>query len=197
MQDETKERITLGSAIDKMLAILDPLDETSRRTAIKAVCEQLRIDLSGFGGQTPVKVPTEGFTQSAASAQTSASRVKDIRSFAQEKVPSSAVERTVLVAYYLTELAPEAEKKEHIGKEDLERYFKQAGFPLPKRPVQALIDARHAGYLDSLGQGKYRLNAVGYNLITHGLPRQSKKRKGGAQGSVKRKRKQARERSRQ
>jgi hypothetical protein len=103
--------------------------------------------------------------------QPEARSVTDVRSFAQQKAPTSAVERTVLVAYYLSELAPVAERRNYIEKEDLLKYFKQAGFPLPKRPEQTLVDAKRAGYLDSAGEGKYRLNAVGHNLIALNLPR--------------------------
>jgi len=76
-----------------------------------------------------------------------------------------------LVAYYLSEIAPENERKGEINASDLERYFKQARFKLPKAISQALPNAAAAGYFDSTGNGLYRLNPVGYNLVVHGLPR--------------------------
>jgi hypothetical protein len=76
-----------------------------------------------------------------------------------------------VVAYYLQALAPSSERKTEITSTDLEKYFKQAGFPLPKKITQVLIDAKAAGYFDSTDRGTYKLNAVGYNLVVHTLPR--------------------------
>jgi len=76
-----------------------------------------------------------------------------------------------LVAYYLAELAGENERTPDVTAEDVLKYFKQAGFPLPKARAMLLPNAKNAGYFDSLGDGKYRLNPVGYNLVAHNLPR--------------------------
>jgi len=78
---------------------------------------------------------------------------------------------TALVAYYLSEVAPEGESREAITASDVEKYFKQAGFKLPKSIQQTLPNAAAAGYFDAEGNGRYRLNPVGYNLVAHGLPR--------------------------
>jgi hypothetical protein len=97
-------------------------------------------------------------------------RKASIRDLKEEKRPESANQMAALVAYYLSELAPESEFKQSIGAQDLERYFKQAGFRLPKSIRQALPNAAAAGYFDPAGAGQYRLNPVGYNLVVHGLP---------------------------
>jgi hypothetical protein len=76
-----------------------------------------------------------------------------------------------LVAYYLSEIADGAERRDAINTADLERYFKQAGFKLPKSLPSTLPNATAAGYFDPAGSGLYKLNAVGYNLVAHGLPR--------------------------
>ena len=75
-----------------------------------------------------------------------------------------------VVAFYLQELAPEADRKEIINTSDLEKYFKQAGFKLPTKLPQVLVDAKGAGYFDVASRGEYKLNAVGYNLVAHSLP---------------------------
>jgi hypothetical protein len=54
-----------------------------------------------------------------------------------------------------------------------------------------LVNAKDAGYLEALGDGNYRLNPVGYNLIAHVLGRGEEPR---TKPAVKRKRK-LRERS--
>jgi hypothetical protein len=40
---------------------------------------------------------------------------------------------------------------------------------------QVLVDARGAGYFDSAGRGKYKLNPVGHNLVVHKLPKKKAK----------------------
>ena len=75
-----------------------------------------------------------------------------------------------LVAYYLQELAPKNDRKQKISALDAEKYFKQASFKLPKRLDQLLVNAKASGYFESAGRGEYKLNAVGYNLVVHGLP---------------------------
>lgn len=76
-----------------------------------------------------------------------------------------------IVAYYLENLAPTSEKRAEIVTKDIEKYFKQANYALPKAIRQLLINARAAGYFDSAGRGEYRLNPVGHNLVAHTLPR--------------------------
>lgn len=171
MEEETRGRKTLGSAIDEILAALKPLDDVSRRTALRAACDQLGISLRALSQEAHVAPPDTRPAQTLADAASAQPPETDIRSLAQVKAPSTTNERTALVAYYLAEMAPLADRKKTIDKEDLRAYFIQAGFPLPRRPEQALVNARHAGYLDPAGGGKYRLNAVGHNLIAHNLPR--------------------------
>jgi hypothetical protein len=108
-----------------------------------------------------------------------------IRDLKEEKQPESANQMAALVAYYLSEIAPDSERKTSINASDLERYFKQAGFKLPKAIPQALPNAAAAGYFDPTGSGLYQLNPVGYNLVVHGLPR------GSGEGSKPRKRSKA------
>lgn len=102
----------------------------------------------------------------------------DIRSLTKEKAPRSANEMAALVAYYLSELAPETYRKQSITANDIKTYFKQAQFRLPSSAKMTLVHAKNAGYLESVGTGQYRLNPVGYNLIVHGLPTQASGKQG-------------------
>jgi hypothetical protein len=143
--------------------------DEARMTAIRAACEHLKIKtpqgiaarLSPPGGGAALEPPAAG----------AAVHVVDIRSFGQEKRPSSANEMAAVTAFYLSELAPDQDRKTEVEVEDMTKYFKQANFRLPKNPRMVLVSARHAGYFDPAGDGKYRLNAVGYNLVAHNLPR--------------------------
>jgi len=52
------------------------------------------------------------------------------------------------------------------------KLFKQAGYPLPKGMAQALVNTKNAGYLDETAtRGAYKLSRVGYNLVTHSMPK--------------------------
>ena len=75
-----------------------------------------------------------------------------------------------IIAYYLTEIAPNQDQKAEVTTEDVIKYFKGI-FPLPKCPQYLLGNAKAAGYFESSGYGKYKLTPVGYNLVAHNLPR--------------------------
>lgn len=175
---------TLGQAIDQILGALGPLDESARRTALAAACMQLEIPLGALFApgasveraqpQQPAPQPeTEQVSAPAASARQSATQQPtpiDIRTFKEQKRPGSARQMACVVAFYLQELAPIAERKEAINAGDLEKYFKQAGFKLPSSMKQTLINLKGAGYMDTAARGEYKLNAVGYNLVAHSMP---------------------------
>jgi hypothetical protein len=95
----------------------------------------------------------------------------DIRRLKEQKNPGAANEMAALVAYYLAEVVSETEKKPAIEISDVEKYFKQANFKLPRNLKMTLVNAKNAGYFDATGTGKYKLNPVGYNLVVHSLPR--------------------------
>ena len=173
----SKEQLSLGSAIDRIVEALESLDEKSRSTALSAVCAHLGITTPN----TPVatgsnRLPLQSELQAskpALTAQKSHKAVVDIRTLKADKQPTSTSQMACLVAFYLQEHAPEHERSNTVTTQDLEKYFKQAGFKLPKKMQQVLIDAKRAGYFDSTGRGEYRLNAVGYNLVAHSLPSSS------------------------
>lgn len=165
----TVEKKTLGQAIDDIIASLSAIDDKARPTAIAAACAHLGI------GQPLAETASPGALVTAPAAPAPAplapSRPMDIRLLKDEKQPENAKEMACLVAFYLQQLAPVAERKEVVCTDDMVKYFKQAHFPLPKRIAQLLIDARHSGYFDLAERGTYRLNAVGYNLVAHALPK--------------------------
>ena len=51
------------------------------------------------------------------------SRISDIRSLKEAKQPKSDNQMATLVAYYLKELAPSADRKQAISHEDVEKYL--------------------------------------------------------------------------
>ena len=169
MENPTGKQKSLGQAIDELIQALEPHDDASRVTAIQAACGHLKIALS-LGGRLPLPAPLSPTPVGEPTAPQNL-RMADIKSIRDEKQPSSASEMAALVAYYLAELAGQNERRPEVTAEDVLKYFKQAGYPLPKARAMLLPNAKNAGYFDSLGDGKYRLNPVGYNLVAHNLPR--------------------------
>lgn len=169
------QKKTLGQAIDAIVDALTSLDEATRATAIRAASDHLAISqpMSVEGAAQDVVVPREDVR--AAGIPAAPAAASDVRSMKDQKRPKTAAEMACVVAYYLESVAPAAERKKDVSSEDMQKYFKQAGFPLPKRPQQLLVNARASGYFDSVGHGKYRLNPVGHNLVAHSLPRSTAK----------------------
>jgi hypothetical protein len=109
----------------------------------------------------------------------------DIRTFFEEKQPSSDVEAAAVAAYFYKYLTSPEDRRETVDATALENAFRLARRPLPARAAFTLVNARNAGYLDSTGEtGAYRLNPVGFNLVEHtlkvgerGLERKGSRRK--------------------
>lgn len=169
-------KISLGQAIDQIICALEGLDQNGRLTAISAACKHLKIPMASNDEDDDDAVGAGNKGDQSTSDATlhrptkHVGRQIDIRSLKTEKNPDSAKQMACLVAYYLQELAPKDDRKQTISTQDVEKYFKQAGFKLPKRLEQILVDAKASGYFESVGRGEYKLNAVGYNLVVHGLP---------------------------
>jgi hypothetical protein len=165
---------SLGECIDSLIEALKDIDHTAREIAIKAACEHLDIPLS-VGAPKEVDLSAPGIA-GRQQQPTKAVRIIDLRTLREQKRPKGAVEMACIVAYYLQQYAQDAEKKSEMTARDIDKYFRQAGFRLPKVAGQVLVDGKAAGYFDSIGKGKYKLNAVGYNLVAHSLPRSGGKK---------------------
>ena len=152
------------AAIGIILKALNGLDGESIQRVLDYVFGRLSI-------AAPRHVKSASAANSQPLIQQGVGQRVSVRDLKDEKKPESSNQMAALVAYYLSEIANDVEKKEAVNTADLERYFKQAGFKLPKSLPQTLSNATAAGYFDPTGNGLYRLNAVGYNLVAHGLPR--------------------------
>ncbi len=161
-------------AIKAVLHALEPLPPGDiRANVLGYVLQRLKIVLaphmqtSASGALTAVVDAREGNAETGSEQQTSPVHIKVLK---EMKKPRSASEMAALVAYYLSNVAPMKERKVKITTKDIETYFKIAEFPLTKTQF-TLPNAKAAGYLDAVGNGEYKLNAVGYNLVVHSMPR--------------------------
>jgi hypothetical protein len=161
--------MSLGKAIDEIISALKPFEVDDQNAILSAVCTLLKLSnpvaVSATQPATIVDPPVREVPRSIG---------MDIKSLAAEKSPSNAVQMACLVAVYLQEHAPDAERNDTVNTADLDKYFRQAKFRMPNDIGSVLPNAKKAGYLDSAAtRGEYKLTAVGYNLVVHNLPQKS------------------------
>jgi hypothetical protein len=165
-------------AVAILLKVLGPLKPDARANVLDFVFRKLGIQKSAHIAEVR---PSESLglntTLETMPAVKTARVHADIRSLKEEKEPKTAAQMVALVAYYIEHLAPTDQHRDYVTTDDVTKYFKQAGFPLPKAPEMALTNARNSGYFVALGNGRYRLNPVGYNLVAHKLPASKEKGK--------------------
>lgn len=160
-------------AIKVVLHALEPLSGDVRESVLRYVLHRLQIVLTPAelaltsGVSTTIVDATRGMTDAGVEQATSSVHIKVLK---EQKKPRSANEMATLVAYYLANVAAKADRKDRITAKDIETYFKIADFPLTKTQF-TLPNAKAAGYLDAVGNGEYKLNAVGHNLVVHSMPR--------------------------
>lgn len=163
-------------AIRTILTALEPLSPDVQSSVVNYVLGRLGVQLANSHRPTDAMPAPRNEAVEPVKAATSAMppvghESVHIKDFKEEKKPRSATEMTAIVAYYLENLAEEKERKSEIKSSDLETYFKIAEFPLPKEMQFTLPNAKKAGYMDAVGNGEYRLNAVGHNLVVHSMPK--------------------------
>lgn len=153
-------------AIKIVLNALDPLDEEIRSNVLEYVLKKLKLDFGQFSNTNQGALPDTG-AEPIGEPEASI----HIEKFKDQKQPKTDMEMAVLVAYYLQHLAPQGESKLVITTDDLDTYLKIANYPIPTSIKQLLKNTKNAGYLDQAAHGQYKLNAVGYNLVKHNMPR--------------------------
>ena len=175
--DSESWKPTLGQAIDQVITALEAFGSADQQTILRAVYAHLNI--AGPAEVAPVGKRHEVPPQKERAAAPPPADVgeyagMDIKSFKELKNPSSARQMACVVAYYLAEIATGDERKEFVTTSDVEKYFKQGRYALPKKLEQLLIDCRGAGYFESSARGEYKLTRVGHNLVAHQLPAKGK-----------------------
>jgi hypothetical protein len=180
-EGETK-RMSLGQAIDAVTQALGAFEAGEQQIILRAVYDQLKISGPAapappappprvHEGQLGMETPPPPMRQPAGGGDFAG---MDIRAFKELKAPTSARQMACVVAFYLSEIVEGEEKSNVVTSALLEKYFKQARFPMPKAFEQVLPDAKAGGYFEGAGRGEYRLTRVGYNLVAHQLPPKAK-----------------------
>ncbi|OQY75772.1 MAG: hypothetical protein B6D44_00765 [Ignavibacteriales bacterium UTCHB2] len=152
-------------AVRQLVTILEKFDKTDQERIIKWAREKLGLSL-----QPTVSIATPQ-NQLQANFQLPDYRTKDLKSFVNEKSPSSDMQFAVTVAYYYKFEAPEKEKKDSINSEILQDAARLSGRKRLGNPGQTLINASFNGMLDKSDEkGAYKINTVGENLVAMTLP---------------------------
>lgn len=155
-------------AIRAVLAALSPLSEKARSSVLEYVTRRLEVQQGALRSLGAIASrATEGSGAPIATPEPPA----HILQFKNLKRPRSANEMAAVVAYFLANIVASSERKATVNQKDMETYFKIAEFPLPQQLRVTLANAKNAGYFDLVGDGEYRLNAVGHNLVAHSMPR--------------------------
>jgi len=165
--EEVNDIVTAGE-LAALSAVVQALKSVPREAHSRVIDAALVL----LGG-TPKPTRDRSSEVGALPSDTSLDIPTDIRQLKELKQPKSASEMAALVAFYLSEAAQPAERKEIVETTDMIKYFKQARFNLLGNPNMTLVHAKNAGYFDAVGNGQYRLNPVGYNLVAHNLPRET------------------------
>ena len=158
----------------KRLKIVLPegtVDAEGSEEFLARVREALVFVLSASGERIPLAGRSPGVEPPATPPEVvrREERRQDLRTFYHEKQPTTDAQATAVIAFYLTELAPEGERSESFDAPTVIKHFKLFR-PLPSREHDALSVARRYGYIDQLERGRYKLTAIGYNLVAHELP---------------------------
>lgn len=170
MSDKIDKEI---EAIKTILKSLEELEDDVRKNVLDYVLKRIKFDIAGFvpEGQNRNFMPNLGDEKPFTSSLEDSNEIH-IKQFKESKNPKSAIEMATIVAYHLQYNVGAAERKEKVGSSDLETWFRIADYPLPKGDMKfLLVNTKNAGYFDSVGSGEYKLNAVGYNLVKHNLPK--------------------------
>lgn len=158
-------------AAEEIKGILNGREKTEQERIIRWVSESLELSISGRGARAHppdahaavVVPPTVGDADRS-------SRAKDMRSWVGEKQPKSDTQFAAVVAYFFRFIATDTERKDSITSEDLQTAARLAQWKVFKDPSVPLNNAIKQGYVDRVGRGTYRLNAVGENLVAMTLP---------------------------
>lgn len=169
MSQEVKGRSEFEVA-QEIKALLEALPAEKREMALRWAREAVGLPAHAVPAHAGSAVEPRKATGSEA-VPAAAPRQKTLREFVAEKQPKSDVQFAATVAYFHRFEAGEDARREEITADDLQDGARLAGRARFKLPSATLNNGVGLGYLDRGSErGKYRLNAVGENLVAMALP---------------------------
>ena len=154
-------------AIKTICDALEPFDDTEKERILRWASERL-----GIKNVAPATTQTQQTSNPTASGQPAVTHPggRDIKSFLDEKNPTSANQLVAAVAYYHKFEAPAAEQKNSITADDIMEACRKGNRERPKHANQILVNASAFGLVDKVGTGTYEINSVGENLVAVSMP---------------------------
>lgn len=177
-------------AAEEIKAILHGKDKIEQERIIRWVTESLGLVATPSAppnASAPPATPVSPVSLPGVQALGSGPRSKDIRSFVSERKPKNDVQFAAVTAYFYRFECPQAERKESIVPKDLDEAGRLArGFSF-KNARQTLNNGVMLGYFDRAGDGAFKINAVGENLVAMTLPGTVVDSNGGKRRRIKKK----------
>lgn len=169
---EQKKSFKDLDAVKTLVESLEKFNDEERMRIIKWACERL-----GMKNAPSIKDVSSslGISEIAGQIQPEQSISErkriDIKSFVNEKKPTSDAQFVAVVAYYFKFEAPEDQRKEFVVSDDLNEAARLSDRSRFRKPAATLNNVySKSGYLDRIDSGKYKLNTVGENLVAMVLP---------------------------
>lgn len=155
------------AAIKTICDALEPFDENERERILRWASE--RLGIKNIPVQT-TQVQQTTVPPVAGQQVVTSTGGKDIKTFLDEKNPTSANQLVAAVAYYYKFEAPANEKKNSINADDILEACRKGQRERPKHSNQILVNASAFGLVDKVGTGAYEINSVGENLVAVSMP---------------------------
>ena len=159
-------------AVRILVDALTPFDNTERARIIRWASEKLGVSYDVLVSRPSVTQSKPICASEIVLSETEEKKpLRDIKTFVNEKDPKSDQQLAAVVAYYYAFEVPTEQKKYSINSKDLIDACRLAQRKRPTNAIQTLINTAYSGYLDKAEDaGKYKLNAVGENLVAMTLP---------------------------
>lgn len=153
-------------AVRIIASTLEKFDKNDQERIIRWAREKLGLNVT----QQPLTHPLPQ-TPSQSNPQIPIDRAVDLKTFINEKNPTSDMQFAATVAYYYKFEAPEDQRKETIDSDTLQDAARLANRKRLSKPSQTLINASFNGMIDKTdAKGVYKINTVGENLVAMTLP---------------------------
>jgi hypothetical protein len=158
-------------AAQKIVTELTGMTIEHQALALRFAIETLGLNLQLPAALSPSPSPPAGFPQTTPTQPVSSGdHSTDIRSFTSMKSPKSDQQFTAVVAYFYQFESKLDDRKEAIDADIMKEAARLAGRHQVARWNMTLTNAKNAGYLDTAGNGKFKLSSVGENLVAITLP---------------------------
>jgi hypothetical protein len=160
-------------AVRVISTALEPFDQVQREMILRFVRERVGMPLTngvpGAAGSPP-SPPVVDQTTPPTPVPISGKGPTDIKSFMEHKNPKNDIQAVAAVAYFYKFEAPASEHRDAITADEYVNACRLVGRQRPGRAAQTMHNAVRGGLVDAVGDGTFKLNSVGENLVAVVLP---------------------------